>query len=211
MQGDNALRTLYDSTPAIAASHQHRLFDAEREGEIVIDYLRTISPLSVIYQLLVPFLGASCYILDHVDPQTTSIPVVAEALAGLKKVVLAVSRTLDRTGAIPDSLLTECQEKLQYAETIITQASSLLQGTQGDEHITQALLSNQFDVDLVHIGEESCRTILSLLLQANCDEKNAESSLLEVWGEGRRGSEDGEVTGRIRLYKTSFLKSFFCK
>ena len=194
MQGDNAFRTLYDSTSAVAASHQQRLFNADREGEIVMDYLRTISPLSVIHQLLIPFLGASCYILDHVDPQTVALPCVAQAIDELKKVVQTISRSLDRSGEIPPELLVECQEKLEKAERTVTQASSLLQITHGDENVVQALLSNQFDTDLVSIGQESCNHFVSLLLQEGKKEENAERCFFEVWSESNRSSEEEELS-----------------
>ena len=194
MQGDNAFRTLYDSTSAVAASHQQRLFNADREGEIVMDYLRTISPLSVIHQLLIPFLGASCYILDHVDPPTVALPCVAQAIDELKKVVQTISRSLDRSGEIPPELLVECQEKLEKAERTVTQASSLLQITHGDENVVQALLSNQFDTDLVSIGQESCNHFVSLLLQEGKKEENAERCFFEVWSESNRSSEEEELS-----------------
>ena len=194
MQGDNAFRTLYDATSAVAASHQQRLFNADREGEIAMDYLRTISPLSVIHQLLIPFLGASCYILDNVDSQTASLPTVKQTIDELKKVVQAISRSLDRSGEIPHELLVDCQEKLERAERTVTQASSLLHTTHGDEQTVQALLSNQFDTDLVSIGQESCNHFVSLLLQEGRKEENAESCFFEVWGESNRSSEDDELS-----------------
>lgn len=197
MKGENPLHTLYQQTAPVAASHQKRLFNAEVEGEVIIDYLRTLSPLSVMNQILIPFLGASCYLLEHIDPQTNTIPAVIKALSELKKSVHDLSLLLDGDGDMTSDSLMICEEQLKQAELIVTKASALLCVTGGDTALTEALLENGFCVDVSGSLEPSRASIVKLLCE-RLQQSQSDASEYEVWSRSQCSIEDESLNAFVK-------------
>lgn len=192
MQGDNPLHILFDQSIPLAASHQKRLFNATVEGEVVLDYLRTLSPLSVINQILLPFLGASCYILEHVDPQTNAIPAVTRSLSKLKTAVHDLSLLLDGDGELNLDSMNLCEERLREAEAVVTKASALLCVTGGDVKLTEALLENGYCVD-VSESLQSSRDSIVRLISERLEQSQSDASEYEIWSKSRCSAEDASL------------------
>ena len=192
MRGDNPLHVLFNQSVPLAASHQKRLFNATVEGEIVLDYLRTLSPLSVMNQILLPFLGASCYILEHIDPQTNTIPTVIRSLSKLKTAVHDLSLLLDGDGELNMDSLNLCEERMQEAEAVATKASALLGVTGGDVKLTEALLENGYCVDLSE-SLQSSRDSIVRLISERLEQTQSDASEYEVWSRSRCSAEDASL------------------
>ena len=192
MQGDNPLHILFDQSIPLAASHQKRLFNATVEGEVVLDYLRTLSPRSVINQILLPFLGASCYILEHVDPQTNAIPAVTRSLSKLKTAVHDLSLLLDGDGELNLDSMNLCEERLREAEAVVTKASALLCVTGGDVKLTEALLENGYCVD-VSESLQSSRDSIVRLISERLEQSQSDASEYEIWSKSRCSAEDASL------------------
>ena len=119
MQGANPLRTLYDATEPVAASHQKRLFKASLGAELALDFLRTLSPLAAAQQLLPPFLAAACVLL-RADDAVAAVPAVAAAIAALVDALLRGGFDVELEGDLRESratVLRLLQERLARAES----------------------------------------------------------------------------------------------
>lgn len=202
MQGANPLRTLYDATPAVAASHQKRLFKASLGAELALDFLRTLSPLAATQQLLPPFLAAACVLL-RADEETAAVPAVAEAISSLETAAHALSLQLDRRGEMTEASLEACEVALSRAETVTSEASALLRVT-GDAALVDALLRRDFDVELADALQDSRAAVLRLL-QERLARSESDACCYEAWGIGKRSSEEtalGEFVEEVgyRMY-----------
>lgn len=186
MQGANPLRTLYDATEPVAASHQKRLFKASLGAELALDFLRTLSPLAAAQQLLPPFLAAACVLL-RADDAVAAVPAVAAAIAALESAAHTLSLQLDRGGETTETAMEACEEALARAETVTSEASALLHVTE-DAALVDALLRGGFDVELEGDLRESRATVLRLL-QERLARAESDACCYEAWGVGRRSNE----------------------
>ena len=194
MQGENPLRTLFDRTPAIPAVLQKPQFNPKVSGEVVLEYLRTLSPRDVLKDLILPFLGACCYIFDHIDG-VSELPPIADACSDLHKVVRMISNKLDEIQDIPMDLLKSCQATIIRIERLASQASCLLKIT-GDKNAVVALLKDGFDTDMS--GElAGSRECFIKLIKEKLESGDADAGRFTFYAESKRSSEDGTIHENI--------------
>ena len=143
-------------------------------------------------QILLPFLGASCYILEHIDPQTNTIPTVIRSLSKLKTAVHDLSLLLDGDGELNMDSLNLCEERMQEAEAVATKASALLGVTGGDVKLTEALLENGYCVDLSE-SLQSSRDSIVRLISERLEQSQSDASEYEVWSRSRCSAEDASL------------------
>lgn len=196
MQGQNPLRTLFDELKGVPAKQQKQFFNPDFESELVLDYLRTLSPLSALQNLISPFLEATVYIFDHVDEAILKIDCFNSKLNEYKAVVKRTSRVLDSTGDVSEELFCECSRLLADLEITTAKLSSLLEITQGDWEVVNALANEQFALDLVDDLKEH-REVFVQLIQSYLERGEAESSLYKLYAESHRSSEENGLAERV--------------
>ena len=196
MRGNNPLRTLFDRTQGVTASRQKPLFKPEVEGEVVLDFLRTISPIAVMQCLLPPFLGGVCYIFDHAEPMTTKLPVLEEEMEKLRDVVKEVSASIDSSGECSEDLFVACGESILRTERLVTRASALLTQLNGDVNLVEALLRNE-TVDASRELEAS-RANLVRLIREKLVTHDADACEYVLTGESGKSVEQETLDDKIR-------------
>lgn len=196
MQGNNPLRTLFDRTQGVTASRQKPLFKPELEGEVVLDYLRTVSPASVMQCLLPPFLGGVCYIFDHAEPMKMQLPILLEEMEKLRSVIKEVSLSIDQSGECPEDLFVSCGDAIFRTEKLMTKASALLTQLNGDTKLVECLLRKEM-VDASGELNES-RSNLTKLIRKKLDSHDADSCEYVLMGESRKSAESTQMDNEMR-------------
>ena len=196
MKGNNPLRTLFDRTQGVTASRQKPLFKPELEGEVVLVYLRTVSPASVMQCLLPPFLGGVCYIFDHAEPMKTQLPILLEEMEKLRSVIKEVSLSIDQSGECSEDLFVSCGESIFRMEKLMTRASALLTQLSGDTKLVECLLRKE-RVDASGELRES-RSNLTKLIRSKLEAHDADACEYLLIGESKKSSESTQLDNDMR-------------
>lgn len=140
MQGENEVRRLYEETTGVPALEQKGLFNAELEGEMALEFMRTASPLTVIQNIVIPFMGCCCYLMDSCDEAIVRNESVKKEIASLKRIATQVSEEFE-DNVINEERLDAFASQLRVTEEVVSKVGVLLRITEGDEKIVEALMA----------------------------------------------------------------------
>ena len=208
MQGNNPLRTLFDELPGVPAKEQKQFFNPDFEAELVLDYLRTLSPLTAMQNMLPPFLEATAYIFDHVDENILKMKVYQDALIEYKETIKQISCMIDSTGVVEDDWMELCSTTLIKTEMLISKISCLLEVTKGDWEVVNELLQKDLQIDLIDEWNEHRSTFIDLL-KPQLDKKEADHSIIKLFAESYQSSQDDTISNHS-IPSAHRLYSFFC-
>lgn len=113
-----------------AAVEQKGLFNAELSGEMALEFLRTASPLTVMQNLVVPFLGCCCYLVDACDACVARNRHVEAEAEALKVIAGKLSEEFEEN-VINEERLEAFATQLQKTEGIVSVVGALLKITDG--------------------------------------------------------------------------------
>lgn len=202
MQGNNPLRTLFDELKGVPAKQQKQFFNADFEAELVLDYLRTLSPLTAMQNLLSPFLEATAYIFDHVDEMILEMEEYQKELQELKSVIKQISHLIDTSGEVSESILDACCDLLMKTETIASQLSCLLEITKGDKKVVNEWMKvhgeelTNYNIDLVNDLSDHRGAFVDLI-QDQLDKGEADSSICKLYAVSAQSSEERSIVNHV--------------
>lgn len=191
MQGDNQVKRLFEETPGVPAVEQKGLFNAELSGEMALEFLRTASPLTVMQNLVVPFLGCCCYLVDACDACVARNRHVEAEAEALKVIAGKLSEEFEEN-VINEERLEAFATQLQKTEGIVSVVGALLKITDGDEAIVEALLDAEYAMDLSSQYAPN-RGEFVRLVEKRLQDGSADSSVFEMYAESRRSSESDSL------------------
>lgn len=174
-----------------AAVEQKGLFNAELSGEMALEFLRTASPLTVMQNLVVPFLGCCCYLVDACDACVARNRHVEAEAEALKVIAGKLSEEFEEN-VINEERLEAFATQLQKTEGIVSVVGALLKITDGDEAIVEALLDAEYAMDLSSQYAPN-RGEFVRLVEKRLQDGSADSSVFEMYAESRRSSESDSL------------------
>ena len=207
MQGENEVRRLYEETMGVPALEQKGLFNAELEGEMALEFMRTASPLTVIQNIVIPFMGCCCYLMDSCDEAIVRNESVQKEIASLKRIATQVSEEFEEN-VINEERLDAFANQLQVTEEVVSKVGVLLRITEGDEEIVEALMTRSLSMDVSGVYAEN-RADFVRLVEDRLRDSSADSSVFELVAESQRSDECDELDGltmsvghRLRIEKS---------
>lgn len=206
MQGENEVRRLYEETTGVPALEQKGLFNAELEGEMALEFMRTASPLTVIQNIVIPFMGCCCYLMDSCDEAIVRNESVKKEIASLKRIATQVSEEFE-DNVINEERLDAFASQLRVTEEVVSKVGVLLRITEGDEKIVEALMAKALSMDVSGAYAEN-RADFVKLVEDRLRDSSADSSVYELVAESQRSDECEELDGlamsvghRLRIEK----------